>query len=873
MDRLRSFLNLERGEEAPAFLLFLYLTLIMAGYVITKNVRDGLFLYRFSPYDLPKIYLGIAVVISFVVALYVKLSARIGQKAIIVGSLLFFISNILAQWWAVRVQFAYVEWIFYVWASIFGIIVVTQVWTVANLVLDLRQAKRLLPFVASGAILGSSVGGFTAARLARLKSIGTDNLMLILVPLLIAAGTVSYLLLSRYGQAEAGQEKEAKVFSFKKALATIRNSRYLMLIVLLLGLSNIVTMVVGIQFADVVKHAFGDKNQITAFMGTFTASFSMFSFFLQVLAGSWLLKKFGVRWMILVLPAALIGGSLILLFFPLALWAGAALKGSDHTLRYSVDRTSTELLYLPLPQSTKAEVKAVTDMVGQRLADGLGALVLLFLTSTLKCGQQGLCVLNLTLLALWVGIAILARRDYVETIRRLFEREDLSEQVIKHIFSKSVGTVMSMLHSRDSEIILAGMKYAADLRRSEWIPRGLLQHPSPRVRDRAIELLNLTEDELRAHVQSERDPSVGASAIIRLASESERGPEMTTFEPFLRHPKLKVRLSAVVGMARLRKSSGVKDGSVKRALEEIIAGMGPGSEEWKDVAEALADIAHPEAVDLHLRLLQNPDPAIKKQAIRSAGRAGHRELVPFLVSLLVDVLWAPDARAALREYGPRILLTLADIFKDPSEDLEIRRNIPLVLAYIPEQYSADTLLDGLFDSDGLLRYRAIRALGNLRLLDPNLKFDQAKVCQRIREDCETVLWFQQSLPKLYPENGSGELLLQLFRDKISRGNDRVFRLLALRLPPAAAIGSLLAMVQGDRLTKAAAAEYLDNVLSGKLKDSVLAVLEGKVKPSKQTVGQLLEACRRNPDPILRECAAAAIARGRWPESGLAPASS
>jgi hypothetical protein len=38
-----------------------------------------------------------------------------------------------------------------------GIIVTTQVWTTGNAVLDLRQAKRLFPLVASGGILGGSM--------------------------------------------------------------------------------------------------------------------------------------------------------------------------------------------------------------------------------------------------------------------------------------------------------------------------------------------------------------------------------------------------------------------------------------------------------------------------------------------------------------------------------------------------------------------------------------------------------------------------------------------------------------------------------------------------------------------------------------------
>jgi len=104
MDRLRSFLNLERGEEAPAFLLFACLALVMTSYTITGGGRDGLLLYKFSAYSLPYVCLGLAAIIGFVVSLHVRFSARVGQAAVISGSLLFFVGNILLQWWAVRVE-------------------------------------------------------------------------------------------------------------------------------------------------------------------------------------------------------------------------------------------------------------------------------------------------------------------------------------------------------------------------------------------------------------------------------------------------------------------------------------------------------------------------------------------------------------------------------------------------------------------------------------------------------------------------------------------------------------------------------------------------------------------------------------------------
>jgi AAA family ATP:ADP antiporter len=874
MDRVRSFLNLERGEETSAFLLFSYLTLIMMSYIITKAVRDGLFLQKFSAYMLPWVYLGIAAIIGFVVSIYVRLSARIGQTAVIVGSLLFFIASLLLLWWGVRKQWTPTTWIFYIWTSIFGIIIVTQVWTVANQVLDLRQAKRLFPLISSGAILGSTLGGLTAARLAKLPSVGTDNLMLVLIPLLVLAGIVAQRLLARHSHSRAPQRKREKQTSFQTALRTIKDSPYLKLIVLLLALSNIVTLVVGIQFAEVVKHAFSVKNQITAFMGSFTAYFSLFSFLLQVLAGSWLVEKFGVRWIILVLPLALTGGTLVLFAFPLALWAGIVLKGSDHTLRYSIDRATTELLYLPLPQTTKAEVKAVTDMVGQRLADGVGALLVLFVTLALKGGQVSLCILDLILLAAWLGTALRTRREYVKILwDELLKGRDLGRDVTRRIVDgRSYPSIKTLLAAKDEEVVLTAVDLAVETGHPEWIPRGLISHPSARVRLKVMEIIPLTEGELLERAQNDSNSSVRASAILRVARQTSAvGHHSAALTQFLKSTDLRLRLSALMGLARQREP--VTPGTVKKALDQIVAELPSDSAAWKDVAEALGEISHPEAAELHLRLLQHPRPAVKRQAILSAGAAGHRELVPFLIPLLSEAESAPDARMTLREYGPRILGTLADTLRDPTEDIEVRRSIPLVLAYVPDQTSVDILLDGLFDYDGLVRYRAIRALGKLRLVDPSLHFDPKKVITGIREDGEKTLRFQQAQVSLYPEDGSKDLLLQLLKDKFERGKDRVFRLLALLLPPRAAMGSIIVIREGDRLATAKVIELLDNLLPGKLKDVVLPLIEpsGRWLKSDLTRQQTLASFLSDPDPILRECAADAVRKKRWPEvTGLEP---
>jgi AAA family ATP:ADP antiporter len=880
MDRLRSFLNLERGEEVPVFLLFSYLTLALASYTIIRAVRDGVFLHKFSALgQLPYVNITVGIVIGFIVAIYIRLAAKVSQVRLISGCLVFFILNIIAFWGALRYGWAPAPWIFYVWTSAFGIIITTQVWTVANSVLDLRQARRVFPLVSYGGILGAGGGGLIAWRLV--KSIGTENLLLVQIPLLLLAVVVAQVLIRRYSvagrAAQAGKTSREGHRAFGAVAKVILASPYLRLIVGLLALSAIVTLVVSIQFGDVVQHAFhNNKVQIAAFCASFTSYLAFGGFLLQVTAGSRLVDKLGIRVTLFILPVAVMLGTVTLVAFPVALWAAGVLRGSDQTIRYSIDRVSTELLYVPVPHSVRTQVKAVTDMAVQRLADGVGGFMLLLVTRVLHQGQVGVCIFNLILLSVWVWVAWQARSEYRKEVSKIFLAgpEPLPKPVIREVFSEpaSVASLRTMLASADEEVVLAAIQLAVELRRANWIPQDLLAHPSPRVRAKAVELAPLTEAGLLERVKKESSSTVRASAILRIAREtSKAGGRGEGLMRFLQEPDLRVRLSALVALAR--QDSEIPAGTIKNALNRFTTELAADARDWEEVAEALGDISSPEAVKLHLRLVQHPNPSVKKAAILSAGRAGHRELVPFLMPLLRDSHWGPDVRLCMREYGPRILGTLADILKDPSEDIEIRRSIPLVLAYLPLQESVDILMDGLFDYDGLLRYRSIRALGKLRLLNPQLRFDREKIGMVLREESEDAIWCRQALAALYPQD-SNDLLEQLLKDKVSRGKDRVFRLLALLLPPTAAISALLAMAEDDRLKRAAVAEFFDNALPGKFRDYVLPVIEPKAKLLRptQTVPQILAACLRNPDPILRECTAEAIAKGRWPAYSAARAS-
>jgi len=868
MNWLRSRLHVEPGEEMPVLLLFLYLALIFTSFLIIRTAKDALFLTKFSAETLAYLYVAVGVVMGLVIPLYFRLTARLGLTALVTGSLAFFMSNVLLLWWAARIRWSPLPAVFYVWSGIFGVAVPTQAWTVANRVLDVRQAKRLFPLISGGAMLGSVAGGLIAAALV--KGLGTHNLLLILIPLLTLCAFLARLILRRYAYVKSGvQTREsatARTRTGERLRKILVQSRYLRMIAIMLAISAVVTLLVQYQFFHVVKKSGYSRDQLTAFFGNFNAGMNLLALVLQLSAGSRLAERFGVRVTLFILPMTLVTGTMLVLAFPMRLWTALFIRGGDQTLRYSIDKSAVELLYLPVPQKLKTDAKAVIDMMVLRLAEGIGGVLLLVMTGPrlLHLGPSGVGVLNLVLISIWLWVVFLTRREYVSAIKAsISDRSVLPKSALRLVFNDpgSIATVRSMLESDDEEVVL----YAMDLARAlgQPTPAGLISHPSPRVRLKATELAGMSVPQLLERVRRESSSVVGAGAIMHASRMLRPNQPITALEEYLHAPDLKARLSALVCLAR----QGMAAESLQKHLHAVTAELKTG-EEWNDFFQAVGEIHHPATVELYMRLLDHPAAAVRKQAVLSAGRAGQRELVPALVRLLGDPEVAAEARRALCAVGPRILGTLADVMKDPSENVEIRRDIPRVLAFAPHQATVEILLDGLFDYDRVVADRSLRALSKLRLVDSTLRFDPEKVHRRIRDEGEQALWYRQALACLYPEVQSNDLLARLIRERIDQATDHVFRLLALILPPTTLHVSFLVLQQNDRLKKASVVEYLDNVLPPNLKNWVLPLIELKaaVPGEGPDRAEVLEALLKSSELALRECAADAIAKNRWTES-------
>ena len=499
---IRRLLQIRDGESTRTLLLFTYLFLVIASSVVTKATRDPLFQEQFGSERLPYVDMASAVMVAAVMGLYLRVGRRAGLQSVLVGTLLISAAATVMFWFVARVREpVWMLPVLYVWAGVAGVLLPAQVWMLANQVMTTREAKRLFGIVSGGAISGWIAGGFVTRAIATRS--GTADLLL---PTAVALAACSLLVVAIWRQREStsfgGTDADAhhpardEPSGVRESFALIWQSPHLRAVAALICVSSLVTTVVGWQFKAAAKAVYPGTDQLAAFYGTFNMYAGALSLITQFFIASRLLRRFGIGVALLIVPVALTVGSLSLLLSG-GLWAAVLLRGSDQVVRYSVDKATVELLYLPVPARQMTRAKALIDTAVWRTGDGLGAALVLVCLKLLGLTTSQISGVVLVSLAAWIAAAIAAERHYVETLRDSIYEHRLDVERLSVETDRATSDVLADALSADNP---ADIVYALSLLENHDPPVShpamsrLLQHPSPDVRRKAIAVFSAAED-------------------------------------------------------------------------------------------------------------------------------------------------------------------------------------------------------------------------------------------------------------------------------------------------------------------------------------------------------------------------------------------
>jgi hypothetical protein len=360
------------GRQEAGIVAPLTAAALIAQQVGANAIRDGLFLSFFPVQSLPYFMAGAAVLAVPAAGLSGRVLARHGPiravPAVLGSSALLF----LTEWAVLGFQPRLASVLLYLHASVLGAIAISAFWSLLNERFDPHSAKPLMARVAAAATLGGLLGGVAAERVAALLPQGALLLGLGLVGGACVAGT---LLLGRGTPSRRARTEPARD---EGGWARIRRQPLLRDLALVITFAAMLAALVDYLLkAEAVAH-FGKGESLVRFFGLFYAGTGLAAVLLQAALGRLALGRLGLGGSVASHPFVVGAASLLGFVAPFP-WRGLLPRALDVSVRNSVFRAGYELLYTPLPESTKRAAKSLVDVACDCAGKGAGAGLILLL--------------------------------------------------------------------------------------------------------------------------------------------------------------------------------------------------------------------------------------------------------------------------------------------------------------------------------------------------------------------------------------------------------------------------------------------------------------------------------------------------------------
>ncbi|MFQ5889523.1 MAG: Npt1/Npt2 family nucleotide transporter [Gemmatimonadota bacterium] len=812
----KSLTDIRRDEIVPVALMFVYGFLALTSYYVLKPVRNSVFVDRVGADNLPFVYILTAIFVAVVMLGYSRYVDRVRQLPLLLGTFAFLASNLILFWWLLRDDSFVVSGAFYIWGKLYPLLVVSQYWLVGNLLFSTRQARRLFGIIGLGPILGGVAGSTISGFVATL--VGTRTLLLMAALILLPCAALVVVLGPRMKNVGAASGRLMRDIS-GDAVRLLRQSSHLKTIALILGLTIVVGTLIDWQFNSAVEAFVPGEDQKTAFFGRFFALLNVGSVLVQLFLTGFVLRKFGIGLAMLALPVGLLVTSVGLFVAPVLLTA-ALMKGMEGGMRYSLDQSTRELLYLPVPTDVKYKVKPLIDMAVYRGGTGIGGLLLLLTVRYLGFSIRHVAILSVFLIVAWVAATLRMRGEFRESIKRLIgvRDVDLEDLIVQRLNAETITELRAVLAHGDEQEVLYALTLIEHHASGELVSdlQRLLEHESAPVRARALaRLYEIGEAGALPDVfPLLQDPSLLVRVeAIHFVCRYGRLDADRQMDEFLQHPDSAVRLAALACPLQ----SDSPDLTQRERAEQALAAAArsPSAAERRDVARELSQLESlsPRLREVLERLLADSAEAVRHEAMRAVGAAQSREFIPTLVSQICCGSDREVARAALAQFGPEAHEQLIEILRDPAVPERARIEIPPLLYRKADQRTVDVLFETLHEAPPPIRFRILKTLDKLRRDRDDLVFEQLVIRPLVRREVAEGYRWAAALHVLVAGNGRPDSLLTAsLRQRSDEAAERALRVLGLHYPLEDLYAAYTGLQSADPLMRSRGFELLDNTL-------------------------------------------------------------
>jgi len=844
-----------RREELARLLAFLVTYfLLVGGIILGRNARDALFLNALGIKWLPYMYVANAFAVVACALVYSSFVDKISRARLVLFSFGAFIAALAFSRFALLWQMRWFYVALYMIVQVIWLLSVTLFWTLAGDLFDTRSSKRIFPLINIGGLVGMLVAGLGGKALVSLM--GTENLLLVWAAMLVIAGLICWQTIIRLVGAKralpirtAPGAKGALARmrdDFQDGLTYLRGSPLVKNLALItLAQWMVFTLVDYLFNAETRLHFRGDTDAMSGFFGLFRGLAGGAALLIQVFAAPRLISDMGVGRTMLIHPGFLLLSTAAMRAM-FGFFTSCLAKWGDHVLLYTVQESSYQLLYNPIPLDRRGRVRAFVEGYLKPIAMGVGGLVLVI--AALALDNRELVLLAFALSLTWFMLARRVGEAYFEAlVSNLGDRAELREMTAHQLRemrdAHSTEVLLRQLESDDEEAVLFSLEIMQRLRPEDTRKAitAKLQHPSPRVR--ALALRTLGEKKCRKalpemlHCLSDAEPTVRAAAAHAIGEIGEP-LEDENLERLLEDSDPAVRIEAAVALSRTGGVDGVlRTAEMLRTLMESTE-----AEERALAAGILGRLKTRHFTPSLLQLAEDSSPVVRVAALRALGESGDARALRPLVKAMADRRYRYRAwKAALsivRRHPKSSVPELVSACKrEPVPS--VRARILEILGHCSGAGVLELCLQSLHDHNAEVQMSALRALWQ-REARGTVSESTALQLQEYAQEQIRQLYEDVQIRALLESRYKGEamdLLAEAIETDNAQTRQRVLLAIGLLTDRSLVRTIMNKLESGDERIKADALEALDNLARPELSRPLVATLD------RETPAHWQEVCR------------------------------
>lgn len=782
---VRAIYPVERGEAFAFWTVVAANFLLVFGILLGRNVRDSLFLKNFGVGNLPYMYAIAPLLVVACSYAYSHFSERVDRMRWLAATCLFYVGLIAISR---AVLFTGVQWAYptmYMLVQALWALTVMQFWSFAGDIFDLRQAKRLYPFITVGGLLGMVGAGLFIGPAVRL--LGTANVLLLWIPCLAAAIWLLRTALRTAGTAASAtaEPKPARSLLAQagESLTVVGRTPLLRAMAGIAVTMPLVLVLVDFQFSAAMTEAYPTEDKLTAFLGVFRGWIGLGCLLVQVTITPFVISRWGVGTAVLAHPSIMmVGAAALLLHFSYG--SAVFAKFMDNLLLFSFQDSAIQLLYNPLPVEARNRARNFIEGYLKPLTGTIAGLMLiaahrwhfppwhisavavaLAAVWTFSSYRVGASYLK-ALLANLAGPDASRRTTAARALSQLKDRESL-QRLFDAISSAAPGQALVAIHFLER----FGQPEAQERLGT------LAQHENALVRATAVAALGRLKHPslagLMPHLLTDSDARVRANAIEALGSD-DAATWREQLLPLMHDASPRVCANAIRLLARVPELTG----EAFDACLKMCASSDPAIREAG--AFALAVFPPGLASEPLLRLLGDAAGSPWKQPLRSLAEVGDDSTVE---AVLRASRVCPAAKhEALRavaaihaRYGPAVMRRLLELVRMPDK-VGLRMEVLMALGRLGDPVALPAFTESVLSHDVFLRNRALAGIE--RLSEHHAVPDDVldAVRKSAREDIamlETTLAYARALAQM-PEP-TVHVLQQSMQQEAKYIHTRIFR--------------------------------------------------------------------------------------------------